>query len=66
MKIQISDKESTALLKAWQSGFIDTDKLGALCEKMAESLLMVNGTLTHPFERLMIELDKQDTQESKS
>ncbi len=62
MKIQISDKESTALLKAWQCGFIDTDKLGALCEKMAESLLMVNGTLTHPFEYLMMELDKQDTQ----
>lgn len=66
MKIQISDKESTALLKAWQSGFIDTDKLGALCEKMAESLLMINGTLTHPFELAMMELDKQKTQENQS
>lgn len=66
MKIQISDKESTALLKAWQSGFIDTDKLGALCEKMAESLLMINGTLTHPFELAMMELDKQDTPENQS
>lgn len=60
MKIQISDKESTLLLKAWQNGFIDTDKLGALCAKMAESLCMVNGTMVHPFELAMMELATQE------
>lgn len=59
MKIHISDKESTLLLKAWEDGFIDTDKLGALCAKMAESLCMINGMMVHPFELALIELGTQ-------
>ena len=58
MKIQISDKESTALLKAWKNKYIETDGLQSLCLKMAVAINQSSNQTLHPYVRAMLELDR--------
>lgn len=57
MRIELSNDERTALLKAWKNKYIETDGLKSLCLKMAVAINQSSSQTLHPYVRAMLELD---------
>lgn len=58
MKIELSNDERTALLKAWKNKYVETDGLESLCLKMAAAIRQSSSQTLHPYVRAMLELDR--------